>query len=400
AWQMKAVQRLFPQAKWHHWEPVNRDSARAGSKLAFGAYYDAIYKFEAAAVVLSLDADFLSGSWFPGFVRYARDFMRGRKLDNGNAMNRLYVAESSPSTTGAKADHRLVLRPSEVESLARYLAGKLGAGAAGAGDLKNEDQKRWADAVAEDLQAHKGKALVVPGEFQSAAVHALAHAMNAALGAVGTTITYIDPVEADPVEHGESIRELVSDMNAGKVETLIVLGGNPVFNAPVDLEFEKALDKVKLRIQLSIYKNETTDHMHWHVPETHYLETWSDVRSYEGTASVIQPMIAPLYDGKSAHELLAILMDQRGTSAYDLVQTYWKTQHPTADFEAWWRRTVHDGFVADTAAQARSVSAKLGALPAAVPVDANAIEIAFRPDPTIYDGRFLNNAWLQETPKP
>jgi MoCo/4Fe-4S cofactor protein with predicted Tat translocation signal len=399
AWQMKAVQGLYPQAKWHRWEPVNRDGARAGSKLAFGGYYDAIYKFDAAAVIVSLDADFLSGSWYPGFVRYARDFARGRKLENGNQMNRLYVAESSPSTTGAKADHWLALRPSEVDAVARYMAGKLGAGAGG-GELGNEAQKLWADAVVADLQAHKGKALVVPGEFQSPAVHALAHAMNAALGSVGQTVTYIEPVEADPVEHGQSIRELVADMNAGKVETLVVFGGNQVFNAPVDLEFEKALEKVKLRIQLAMYRNETTDFMHWHVPEAHYLESWSDVRSYEGTASILQPMIMPLYEGRSAHELLAIFTDQPGTSAYDLVQTYWKTQHPTADFESWWRRSVHDGFVAGSAAPARTVTAKAGALPPPPQADPNTIEVAFRPDPTIYDGRFINNAWLQETPKP
>ena len=397
-YQMKAVQRSFPQAKWHRWDPVNRDNARAGSKMALGGYYDAVYKFEAADVVLSLDADFLSGEWFAGFVRYARDFMRRRKLDKGDDMNRLYVAESSPSTTGVKADHRLVLRPSEVDSLARALAAKVGV-SAGGGNLKPEQQK-WLEAVAADLQQHKGKCLVVPGEFQSPAVHALAHAINAALGNVGQTVTYIDPVEVEAVEHGESIRELVTDMNAGKVDAIIIIGGNPVFNAPVDLDFEKALDKVRLRVQLSLYRNETSDLMHWHVPETHYLETWSDARSYDGIASIIQPMIMPLYEGRSAHELLALFTDQRGTSAYDLVQTYWKSQHPTADFESWWRHAVHDGFVADGPVPVRQVSAKLGALPAPASVDPNAIEIAFRPDPTIYDGTFINNAWLQETPKP
>ncbi|MGC2697626.1 MAG: TAT-variant-translocated molybdopterin oxidoreductase [Candidatus Angelobacter sp.] len=397
-WQMKAVQQLYPQAKWHRWDPVNRDSARAGSKLALGGNYDAIFKFEAADVVLSLDADFLSGEWFPGFVRYARDFMRRRKLDKGDDMNRLYVAESSPSTTGAKADHRLVLRPSEVESFARALASKIGVSAAG-GNLSQE-QQAWLDVVAADLMEHKGKCVVVPGEFQSSAVHALAHAINAALGNVGQTVTYIDPVEVDAVEHGQSIRELVSDMNAGKVETLVILGGNPVYNAPVDLEFEKALEKVKLRVQLSLYRNETTDYMHWHVPETHYLETWSDARSYDGVASIIQPMIMPLYEGKSGHELLAILTDQAGISPHDLVQTYWKSQHPTADFEAWWRRSVHDGFISNSPVPVRQVAARLGGLPPLAPANPNAVEIAFRPDPTIYDGSFINNAWLQETPKP
>ena len=396
--QMKAVQQLFPQSKWHRWDPVNRDSARAGSKMAFGGYYDPIYKFESAAVVVSLDADFLSGSWFPGFVRYARDFMRGRKLDKGEQMNRLYVAESSPTTTGAKADHRLVLRPSEVENIARALAAKVGV-AATAGHLSG-DQQKWIDAVAADLAEHKGKCLVVPGEFQSPAVQALAHAINGALGNIGQTVTYIDPVEVDAVEHGQSIRELVADMNAGKVETLVIVGGNPVYNAPVDLEFSKALDKVKLRIQLALYKNETSDYMHWHVPETHYLEAWSDARAYDGTATIMQPMILPLYDGRSAHELLSLFTDQAGTSSHDVVQTYWKSQHPTADFEMWWRTSVHDGLVNGSASPARQVTPKIAGLPPFVAPDAKAIEISFRPDPTIYDGSFINNAWLQETPKP
>jgi molybdopterin-containing oxidoreductase family iron-sulfur binding subunit len=397
-WQMKAVQQLFPQSKWHRWDPVNRDNMRAGSKLALGGYYDPVYKFENAAVVLSLDADFLSGAWFPGFVRYARDFMRGRKLENGDQMNRLYVAESAPSTTGAKADHRLVLRPSEVENIARALAAKVGVGAA-AGNL-TPDQQKFVDAVAADLAEHKGKCLVVPGEFQSPAVYALAQAMNGALGNVGQTVTYIDPVEVDAVEHGQSIRELIADMSAGKVDTLVIIGGNPVYNAPVDLDFAGAVAKVPLCIQFSSYKNETTDYMHWHVPEAHYLEAWSDGRSYDGTASVIQPMIMPLYDGKNGHELLAMFTDQPGTSSHDLVQTYWKSQHPTGDFETFWRTSVHDGFVAGSASPAKQLTPRLGALPPQAAASAGAIEVSFRPDPTIYDGTFINNAWLQETPKP
>jgi MoCo/4Fe-4S cofactor protein with predicted Tat translocation signal len=395
-WQMKAVQQAFPQSKWHRWDPVNRDNMRAGSKLAFGGYYDPVYKFENAAVVVSLDADFLSGEWFPGFVRYSRDFMRGRKLDNGDQMNRLYVAESSPSTTGAKADHRLVLRPSEVENVARALAAKVGVG--GAASNLSPDQQKFVDAVAADLTDHKGKCLVVPGEFQSPGVYALAQAMNAALGNVGQTVSYIDPIEVDAVEHGQSIKELIADMNAGKVDTLVIIGGNPAYNAPVDLDFVGAVDKVKLRIQFSNYKNETTDYMHWHVPEAHYLEAWSDARSYDGTTSIIQPMIMPLYDGRNGHEALAMFTDQSGTGSHDLVQTYWKSQHPTTDFESFWRTSVHDGFVANTASPAKQVSAKLGSLPAAAA--ATEIEVSFRPDPTIYDGSFINNAWLQETPKP
>jgi MoCo/4Fe-4S cofactor protein with predicted Tat translocation signal len=422
--QMKAIQQLFPQSKWHRWQPAHHDGARAGSKLAFGGYYDAQYKFDAADVVVSLDAGFLSGSWFPGFVRYARDFMSRRKL-NGREMNRLYVAESSPSTTGAKADHRLVLKHSEVENVARALAAKTGVIESSTDNL-SPDQMKWVDAVAGELTRHRGTSLVVPGEFQGAAVHALAHAINAALGNAGKTVTYIDPVEIDPVEHAQSIRELVDDINADKVETLILFGGNPVYDAPADVNFTAALSRMlgkaeeieeahhegkrldeqaPVVTQLSIYKNDTTDYCTWHVPAAHYLESWSDARAHDGTATIIQPMILPLYDGKSVHEIAAIFTDQPGTSGYDLVQAYWRSQHPADDFEKWWRRSVHDGYISGSAFPARTLPSKLGSLPQPqtayiVGDGGEPVEVIFRPDPCIYDGSFVNNAWLQETPKP
>ncbi len=397
--QMKSILKKYPKAKWHRYDPVHRDSLRAGSKLAFGGYYDSIYKFDAADVVVSLDADFLSGQWFPGFVRYARDFMSRRKLIPGLEMNRLYVAESAPSTTGAKADHRLSLRPSEVEKIARALAAKVGTGGA-SGEQLSSEQQEWVEAVAADLARHRGKSLVVPGEFQSEAVVALAHAMNAALGNVGQTVSYIDPIEVDPVEHTQSIRDLVADMNDGKVDALVVIGVNPVYEAPADLNFQDALGKVReISVQLSLHRNDTSDYVQWHIPQAHYLEAWSDARSYEGTVSIIQPLILPLYDGKSAHELLAVFYDKPDASGYDLVRNYWELQHSGTDFEAWWRRSVHNGLIADSASPARQVSARLGSLPPATPAGTS-VEVMFRPDPCIYDGTFINNGWLQETPKP
>ena len=405
--QMKAILQAYPQAKWHRYDPVHRDSVRAGSRMALGGYYDAIYKFAAADVVVSLDADFLSGNWFPGFIRYARDFMSRRKKPEG--MNRLYMAESSPTTTGMKADHRLALGPSEVEQLARALAAKVGTNGVEAPNLDPEQQK-WVNAVAADLVQHRGKSLIVPGEFQTPVVQALAHVMNASLGNVGQTVSYIDPVELDPVEHAQSIRELVDDMNAGKVEMLVTMGVNPVYEAPADLDFAGAMEKMlahrdkddhpdQVIVQLALYKNDSTGFSSWHIPETHYLESWSDVRSYDGTTSIVQPLILPLYGGKSAHELLAVFQDAPSATAYDLVRGYWQTQHTGADFEQWWRRCVHDGVISGTASPVRQASAKLGSLP---PPQAGGggIEIMFRPDPCIYDGKFLNNAWLQETPKP
>jgi MoCo/4Fe-4S cofactor protein with predicted Tat translocation signal len=401
--QMKAIQQIFPQSKWHRWEPLHHDSVRAGSKMALGAYYDSIYKFDVADVVVSLDGDFLSGPWFPGFLRYARDWSSRRKLD-GKPMSRLYVAESSSTTTGAKADHRIPVRYSEIEKIARALAAKVGVAGAAAEQLSPEQQK-WVDAAAGELAQHRGKCLVVPGVFQSANVNAIAHAINGALGNVGQTVSYIDPVEIDPVEHTQSIKQLVDDINAGQVQTLVIIGGDPVFDAPADLDIAAALDKlVKSEnsqvVQLASSKNDTTGYAHWHLPGTHYLEEWSDGRSYDGAATVIQPMISPLYGGHSAHEILAIFTDQPSASGYDLVQAYWRSQHPGADFEQWWRRSVHDGYIAGSAFAPRQVTPRLGALPPSPAGGSNAVEIVFRPDPTIYDGRYLNNAWLQETPKP
>jgi molybdopterin-containing oxidoreductase family iron-sulfur binding subunit len=378
---------------------------RAGSKTAFGSPYDAIYDFSSADVVVSLDADFLSGSWFPGFLRYSRDFMSRRKDVKDKKMNRLYIAESSPSTTGAKADHRLVLRPSEIEKIARSLASKLGVAGASAGPLIPAWQK-WVDVAAADLMNSRGKCLLVPGEFSSPAVHTLTHAMNAALGNSGQTVKYIDPVEIDPVEHLQSIRELAEDLNAGKVDLLIMMGVNPAYNAPTDLNFKDVLRRAvassrTIIVQLSQYHDDTTDFCHWHIPEAHYLESWSDARAYDGTATIIQPLILPLYDGKSAHELLAPFEDQTGAAGYDRVRAYWQTQHAGDDFEQWWRRQVHDGLVANSAFPVRSVSTKpLTVPPLPESGDEIEIEIIFRPDPTIYDGRFINNGWLQETPKP
>jgi MoCo/4Fe-4S cofactor protein with predicted Tat translocation signal len=406
--QMAAIQKLYPQSKWHRWEPLHHDSSRQGMKQAFGSHVDAIYKFEAAEVVVSLDGDFLSGIWFPGFVRYARDFMSRRKSADKN-MNRLYVAETTPTTTGAKADHKVAVRTSELEKIARALAAKVGLAGAAAEQL-TPDQQKFVDAAAADLMAHRGKCVVVPGVFQSAGMTAIAHAMNAALGAIGQTVNYIDPVEADPVEHTESIRELANDIAGGKVETLVLLGGNPVYDAPADLNFADALrkmagDQSKQVVQLSIYKNETTDYCAWHVPQTHYLEAWSDGRSYDGAATIIQPMIAPLYDGRSAHEMVAIFTDQPASSGYDLVQAYWRSQHSGDDFEAWWRRTLHDGYISGSASTAKQVAAKGGAPAMTMPASMGAaggtpVEVIFRPDPTIYDGTFVNNAWCQEASKP
>jgi molybdopterin-containing oxidoreductase family iron-sulfur binding subunit len=404
--QIQSILTLYPRAQWHQWEPAVGDGTREGAKLAFGSYLNTVYRLEKAGVILSLDSDFLGSG--PGHIRYAREFSRRRKLNGPNdSMNRLYVVEPTPSVTGASADHRLPVRASEVELFARALAGKLGLG--GSAPLSPGTEK-WLEAVARDLQRHKGASLVVAGEQQSAEVHALAHAVNAALGNVGTTLYYAESVEAHPVNHLESLRELCADMDAGKVDTLLILGVNPVYTAPHDFDFaskikfdeKKKQKKVKNTIHVSSHFDETSELCDWHVAESHYLETWGDARAFDGTLSVIQPLIAPLYRTHSPREVLAAFTDKPGISDYDVLRDHLKAAYPSGDFEKFWRKTLNDGFVAGSAFAPLNLTLKFNpaSLPASKPASTGEIEFIFRPDPCVYDGRFANNGWLQELPKP
>ena len=386
AGQLRDFLKVYPQAKWHVYEPVNRDNAFEGAKMAFGQPVETHYDFTKADVIVSLDADFLYGG-FPGNVKYIRDFA-GRRNPDGS-MNRLYVIESTPSATGAKADHRLPLKASRMEEVARSLSVT----------KAPQDEHGFVARVREDLAAHRGSSLVITGDHQPAAVHAVAHWLNQ--DNVGKTVFYTDPVDLNPVSQSESLKELVADMQAGKVSLLIILGGNPVYDAPADLKFADILKSgtVPVRVHHGLYQDETAELCQWHVPATHELESWGDARAYDGTASIIQPLIAPLYNGKSAIEFVALLSGQAEASGYDLVRAYWQQQHKGADFEQFWRKSLHDGWVEGTALAPKSVKAEpAGAVPGAVPPDA--VELNIRRDPTIYDGRFSNNGWLQELPKP
>jgi MoCo/4Fe-4S cofactor protein with predicted Tat translocation signal len=400
--QLRNFLKIYPQAKWHVYEPVNRDNVLEGAKLAFGQPVETRYDFSKADVIVSLDADFLYAG-FPGNVKYIRDFASRRNPDA--PMNRLYVIESTPTTTGAKADHRFPAKAAEVGILARDLAHFVWtremipiANVAGGG------YGNFLSAAGMDLLSHKGAGLAIAGDHQPPAVHGMAHALNAELGNVGKTVFYTDPVDANPVNQTESLKDLVADMNAGKVDLLIILGGNPVCDAPADLNFADALKngKVPLRVHQGLYQNETAELCQWHVNAGHELEAWGDARAYDGTVSIIQPLIAPLYNGKSAIEFVALLSGQADATGYDLTRAYWQKQHSGADFEQFWRKSLHDGWIEGTGLPTKSVTVKSSAnfAPASTDDTANAIELNIRRDPTIYDGQFSNNGWLQELPKP
>jgi len=395
--QLRELQVRYPSLGWHQWDPASRNAARMGAKLAFGEHVDARYDVAKADVVLALDSDFLALG--PASLRYAREFFGRRRPEGAESMNRLYAVESMPTPTGSRADHKLSLRPSGVGAFAFALAKALGApgvdASSSARGVDGKDAQRFLAAVTSDLKAHAGRSLVIAGDSQPAAVHALAHAINQVLGNVGTTVTYAQAAEAEPVDQTASLSALVADMNAGRVDVLIVLSANPVYSAPADLKFAEAMAKVRLRVRLGLYEDETSALCHWQIPEAHFLEAWSDARAFDGTVSIVQPLVAPLYGGKTAHEVVAALSNTPEAKSYEIIRKNWQIDEAT---EGAWREWLHNGVIAGSAHAPKAVTVT-GTIPAPAASPAG-VEIAFRNDPTVLDGRFGNNGWLQELPKP
>ena len=446
--QMRQLQTELPNSKWVQFEAVNKDNAHEGAKLAFGSPVNTVYRFDRAKRVLSLDSDIFSGS----NPRYMADFAKARRYSEENKeMSRLYAIETTMTLTGAKADHRLAVKPSQMAEVAKAVAAAVGVGGASSTYTDNKD---WIAAMAKDLAAFRGRSLVVVGDNQPPVVHAIAHAMNAALGNVGETVVYTDPLVANAEKaQVEQLRELVADIDAGKVKMLVMMGGNPAYSTPSDLKLDLKRFipdggqdvKVPMRVHLGLHFDETAEICHWHVPEKHFLEMWSDARAYDGTITMVQPLIEPLYGGKSMHELTQLFFRENFEKAdYDIVREYWQSQNIAASgpapapvavaatantnantaanaqpaatatpaapaatsaprtFEDNWRRVVHDGFVANSAYPARTVTANTAFLsqPAPAKSGSGPLEVTILPDPTIYDGRFANNGWMQELPNP
>ena len=426
--QLDGLLKALPEAKWFAYESGRGDGARAGAEMAFGKALQPRYRFDQAEVIVSLDADFLDP---PGNVRYVRDFAAGRDVGKSAAdakkamMNRLYVAECTPSITGAKADHRWGLRAAHVAQFAGDLANMIDAKLAlprsprfnPDGDNGYPPEVNWdraVAAIANDLKSRAGKCLAMAGDRQPAAVHALAHAMNQALGAVGVTVTYSEPVEFKPADGLTALAELIQDMQGGKVEVLLLLGVNPAYDAPADLDFAKALAKVPVSVHWGLYVDETAELCTWHLPAAHELESWSDARTFDGTATILQPLIAPLYNGRTMQEVLSMVADPVVRVSHDIVRDYWRKywtdKKSTASFREFWETALHDGLVRGTELPAATVTLaadladklkrELAAGDSKLAADKSSPEIVFQPDPTIFDGRWANNGWLQELPKP
>ena len=456
--QFRRVSAELPGARWVQYEPINNDNAIAGAKLAFGSPVQTIYKYDLADRILTLDKDIFSDF----NVRYKKDYAKKKNLRGDNKqINRLYSIETTMTLTGAKADHRIAVKPSQLVEIAKAIATALGVGGAASTYTENA---QWIAAMAKDLLANRGKSIVVAGDNQPPVVHALAHLMNGALGNAGQTVVYADPFTPSEKTQIEQLRELVADIDGGRVKMLVVLGGNPVYNTPADLKLNaERMNRIPLRVHLGTHMDETAELCHWHASEKHFLESWSDTRAYDGTVSIVQPLIQPLYDGKSAHEVVQLFFRENfDQKDYDIVRAYWQAQNITAaapaaaaaaaspapaaspaananantaataqastaaantapaanrpaaaaparatggprSFEDNWRKIVHDGIIPNTAPATRSMAATAGFLsqPAAPAAqNSGALEIAILPDPSVYDGRFTNNGWLQELPNP
>jgi len=419
AQQLDDLAKQFPKAKWHQYEPLARDMAHRAMQMAFGRPLNSYYDFQKADVVLSLAADFLTCG--PGNLKYVADFMARRRVrtkaeDAARAqMNRLYVVETAVTSTGAKADHRLPLRAQEMEGFARALATRLGIQAGGSATSAAGDHAKWIDAVVKDLQQHRGRCVILAGDRQPPVVHLLAHALNERLGNLGQTVLHTEPIEARPVDHVQSLHELVQAIEKDEVELLVILGGNPALTAPADFRFADLIKQKSslLRFHLSLFQDETSRLCQWHLPEAHYLEAWGDTRAFDGTVSITQPLIEPLHHGRSANELLTVLSNDIEIPGQEIVQGYWRSHWKqygsSGDFQDSWQTALHDGVVAGTKLPAKPVSMQSGwekhlqgAGAAGMTNDSadQDFEIVFHPDPTIYDGRFANNGWLQELPKP
>ncbi len=386
-----------PGLAWHQYDPLHSDSTVLGARAAFGRDVTVVPNFENADVVVSIDADFTGEG--PGRLAHAKAFSRRRRVRSAeDDMNRLWMAETTPSPTGALADHRFALAPHDLAGLTAALAGRLGAAAADAPLPAGVDPTAF-DAMVDDLRSHNGRSLVVAGAHQPAEVHALVHAINDTLGNFGRTVTVHEPVEAQPESHDASLRALVARMNDGELDTLVIVGANPVHTAPAELDFAAAMQNVSTTVHMGLYVDETAQAASWHIPQTHHLETWSDARAFNGAVTIMQPLIQPFYGGHSEHELLNVLAGGDPlTSGHDLVRSTWQAR-VDGDFEAFWRRAVYQGVVEGSESATLDVTPSVGRIDVPQAAD-DALQLVVRPDPSIRDGRWANNGWLQELPKP
>ena len=406
----KKIEEQYPQAKWFEYEAISDDNEREGTRAVFGQPYRPLPDFKQAKIILSLDSDFLGAH--PAALAWSRQWAEMRNPD-GAFMNRLYVAESMFTSTGAMADHREALPAGQIATLAQALIARILQheslkASSSLDDLKGIYSTAPAthfpvdvlDALVDDLVHHQGESVILAGSRQPASVHAIAHLLNHILGNAGKSIQFAPAPEPLRPSHKDAIAEVASALQGGGVDTLVILGGNPAFNAPVELDFPGLIAKAKHSIHLSLYRDETSMLCEWHVPRAHTLETWGDARGYDGTVSSVQPLIAPLYDGKTSCEVLGSMVEGEPVRAYDIVRkTFEDSRYKPTEKE--WRTFLHDGIVADSTFEKRAPAVDIAgvrSISGSSISHGEGFELSLYEDLFVYDGRFANNGWLQETP--
>jgi molybdopterin-containing oxidoreductase family iron-sulfur binding subunit len=403
--QIGEMMHRWPKARWHVLEPVNDDIQLEASRLVFGRPLQRRLQLDQAEAIVSLDDDWLGPG--PCQSMHARSWSgRRRAFQAGDGDCRLLVAVPMPSLTGAMAENRLIAGVAQIEILAQAIAHSVGIAAAAPIGLSPADQA-WIGQAADLLTRHAGRSLLTVGTQHRREIQALGHLVNEKLGNLGAALRFTEPVAALPPDGTRSIEVLADDMAAGRVDTLVTIGVNPVYATAGDLGFRDAMEKVALRLHAGLYYDETAALSHWHVPLQHDLETWSDARAADGTASIIQPLVQPLFGGSSAHAVLGQIYGAPG-DARRIVQATWRSVW-NQEFEARWKDALYRGYLPEdqTPTPVSVINRDIALPPAQSEPGATdggladkALTVIVRPDPTIWDGRFAGNAWLQELPKP
>ncbi len=398
----------FSNANWVTFEPFNDDNAVEGTNIAFGRRLRTVNHFDNADVVVSLNDDFMSPFGHKNSVENAYKLTSRRKVNNtDDSMSRIYSVENSFTSTGSYADHRLRLKTSEIEPFTYALASKLSESVSGLGAFNsvsnNFTNHEWVDKLAEDLLSNQGNSIVSLGFDHSSAAHAAVAAINSALNNAGNTVTYHEIPYYGDQHQTEAFLEAMDEMKAGVYDTVVLIGTNPAYSAPSDLDFAAALGNVDTKIHLSDYYDETSRIADWHVNRAHFLEAWGDGLSFTGQRSVIQPQILPLHDGLSEIEFLNTIVSGEESVGYDLVQETWRSYY-SSNFNQNWETVLHDGVDPNSGFNSVNVSLRSG-FASDIRASLNAepisgIEITIKPDATLFDGRFANNGWLQELPEP
>ncbi len=416
---IRELLRQFPEVRWHSYEASRYEAESTPGAASRVEQALPVYRISNANVIVALDADFLH--IMPGSLAYAREFASRRRPSGAQTgMNRLYAAEPTPTVTGSCADHRLAIRCGSIPRLTQALLAELGlasSGSATSGSGLDAIARDWVQKAASDLKLNRGQSLVIPGEYQPESVHQLAAQMNAALGNDANTIRWAIPDESLVSVESGTLRSLIADMESGAVETLLILETDPVYSAPEAAQVAHAMEKVPLRLHAGLYETATSRLCHWNLPMAHFLESWGDLCAFDGTCSIVQPTIRPLKGQKPALEILATFLGSPLKTGNEIVKSYWQQRASRehldggADFEAFWHRSLRDGVIrkgilgsgdSGVASESRGLQPGSNGAPftALNAQTGDGLELVFRPDPTLFDGRYANNGWLQELPNP